>query len=106
MCSFQTEEINTGTTWIDGKPIYRKIFFSLSKPITTVPFVMDNIETLVSTKGTCKYGDGFQCFPIVSNSFDFQANYYFSNGNINFAWGKGLTLTISNIIIIFEYTKK
>ena len=39
LCSYSTEEINTGETWIDGKPIFRKVIaYDSTKTGTNVGF--------------------------------------------------------------------
>lgn len=56
--SFQTEEINTGETWIDGKPIYRKVIaYDSTKTGTNVGFP-HNITNL----------GNFRCFDLAHST--------------------------------------
>ena len=69
--NYSTEEVKTGGTWIDGKPIYRKVFsyntFTASADFAT-DLLRSEIEAIISV-------DGFACvrnYPSTS-----QADYYF-----------------------------
>ena len=51
---YSTEETETGMYWIDGKPIYRKVFTGLSLPNnTSALYNLDtpNIQTIINTSG-------------------------------------------------------
>ena len=69
--NYSTEEVLTGDTWIDGKPIYRKTFsydtFTASADFAT-DLLRSEIAAIISV-------DGFACvrnYPSTS-----QADYYF-----------------------------
>lgn len=49
--SYSTEEIKTGGTWIDGKPIYRKTYYSATNwANTTVIDTIANLDSVVTIK--------------------------------------------------------
>lgn len=52
-------EINTGTKWIDGKTIYRKVFYSPTN--WSSGFILGNIKNIdvvIKIISTSQYGDG------------------------------------------------
>lgn len=49
---YSTEEVKTNKTWIDGKPIYRKVFYSPTNAFTvTTQFVLPNVD-IITNNGT------------------------------------------------------
>lgn len=52
--NYSTSEVNTGATWIDGKPIYKKTFsFTLANAdSTTVNHGISNFGLLIKFEGT------------------------------------------------------
>ena len=69
--SYSTEEVNTGKTWIDGKPIYRKVLTAtLQTDEETLNLtVSSQIQTLVKMEGT-----------ITKENTDFSIPYCFIDG--------------------------
>lgn len=53
---YSTSETRTGKTWIDGKPIYRKVFVGSSEKGTqdNVDVSALSIDTCVKLEGTCQ----------------------------------------------------
>lgn len=67
--SYSTNEIKTGGTWIDGKPIYRKVFSgSISTIVTHIPFD-------ASDKKIIKI-DTYFTDPANLNGMEFSGNIY------------------------------
>lgn len=64
MMSYSTNEINTGKIWIDGKPIYRKVFTG-TLGTTASNDISFSIDTLIDEGGYVRYGAAYQ-FPIPS----------------------------------------
>lgn len=59
--SYSTQEVKTGGTWIDGKPIYRKAFVYEGETTQNVAISMGsiiNFENIESIKGTLKFDRG------------------------------------------------
>lgn len=61
---YSTTEINTGETWIDGKPIYRKVFNFGTMPNTTTLDIQHNISNLGTT---------IKCYGMAVRSSDSRA---------------------------------
>lgn len=102
--SYSTEEVKTGGTWIDGKPIYRKV---LSNVITgTTQDIAHNIENIDSYVNLTPYmvsGNGSQLFPSFNTG-----SYYFTV----FASSKTVLVLqcvsgyVGNLYrVVLEYTK-
>lgn len=105
--AYSTNEKKTDDVWIDGKPIYRKTVTSNVDKPTSIPLDLPNVKSIIKINATCRYGGTYQFLPIVSNQLNLQTVFYYdaSAKAVNFAWGSGLTATISDIIMTFEYTK-
>ena len=107
--SYSTTEQKTGGYWIDGKPIYRKVYTGLViKNTTTLVDTLTDIDKLLSARGLItSYTSSSQTTP---------AYYITTDGSANGSWfiqintSKQLranslheTLRITDIVI--EYTK-
>lgn len=74
--SYSTSEVNTGATWIDGKPIYKKTIDMGALPAggttTTSDVSSLNIETLVDCRGMAwnPTSRNFRPLPFVGDSMD------------------------------------
>ena len=53
--SYSTKEVKTGDTWVDGKPIYRRIFNGTYKELQTL---VTNVSCLVKIYGCGDCGTG------------------------------------------------
>ena len=57
--NYSTDEVKTGATWIDGKPIYRKVLNISTSAFTAgnnwVDISIPNLETVVDIKGVTKH---------------------------------------------------
>lgn len=100
--TYSTTEVDTGKKWIDGKPIYRKVFNYGQLPNNTSVGVKHNIpiDTPVSAKGTVKTRSGaYNAWTIPSpNIFvDLSYNEVFISTNTDRSNLDGL--------VIIEYTK-
>ena len=68
LTTYSTNEVKTGETWIDGKPIYRKTFSlnnRLLAPSNPINHNISNLETVVSVQGIFKDTDTFITFPYL-----------------------------------------
>lgn len=103
--NYSTEEQQVGT-WIDGKPIYRKVIpTSLTAGLNSIT-APSNIDTFVTLRGMEKESGGAQApIPKGHNStFAYQIGMYYAGGNIYIEVGSSLTY-ITSAYIICEYTK-
>ena len=55
--SYSTEEVFTGSYWIDGKPIYRKTFYFATVPVSGTVLVT-NVDKCIDSGGTQRWSDG------------------------------------------------
>lgn len=111
---YSTEEVKTGETWIDGKPIYRKIFVGnwISNTLAWTNLVKGNIsncDTVISIKGLIKNPRSGDNIPIPS----YENTNYFANIMYNqsddyikcFLNGWTYNAFKMTYIIVLEYTK-
>lgn len=97
---YSTNEVFTGKYWIDGKPIYRRVFTGLdygnkTGSWTSTGVTIPNIERII--KGTA-LRDTMYC---VRNEISFAVD---TGGLINYFSGLSITTPHINIMIL-EYTK-
>lgn len=105
---YSTEESRIGT-WIDGKPLYRKVWSTITPnssgswvPIADASDL--NVETCVSLSGIETAGDEVIPLPFLSSSSYTYLSYSIANKNIR-SLLNGTTHLNRPIIIVFEYTK-
>lgn len=107
--SYSTEEVNTGKKWIDGKPIYRKVYTD-TMGVGTKTFTIPNDINVISIDGVVTNSSGVK-FPIpyfISTPtgnyglyiYIQDTNLYCLQYDINQSYYQGGT-----IIVILEYTK-
>lgn len=113
---FSTDEIKTDKVWIDGKPIYRKIYTSSDFNFTddeqqgASKTNISNIEDLVNISGRCKATLYFVPLNIGKWRGDANGDWLFSalvrpNGQIVLDMGESVYSAKDNIKIVVEYTK-
>ena len=103
--NYSTDEVKTGGTWIDGKPIYRKcisVNAAATSTSTTMATVGSAVETWVSISGIFERGDSSMYIPTC---------YYASSGDNHRIWGSAggnIRYTSTNKLVgvlVVEYTK-
>lgn len=105
--SYVSEEIPTGGTWIDGKPIYRRVMeisvATLNSRVDVDMNPLPNVETLIDLRASLiRPSDAARRFP---------ACFWFSDANYHSVWMGGpntLSVKTSSVItgyVIIEYTK-
>ena len=102
--SYSTEEVKTGGTWIDGKPIYRKVFSNVITETTqNIAHGIENVDSYVNLTPYMIAGNGTQLFPSFNTG-----SYYFTV----FASSKTVLVMqcVSGYVgnsyrIVLEYTK-
>ena len=113
-----TDEVATNQKWLDGKPIYRKIFevdnAELDSAYTTqIPLNIDSPETMANLQATIEFGSSTQPSIINvgsywSNSFDptgAAIRIICLNGNL-MIYKQGINSTAyKNLKITVEFTK-
>lgn len=111
--AYSTTEQNTGKTWIDGKPIYRRCFrFNLADPNTTI-YVATGIAVGVIDTVTCfdtvikkPAGEAstYWWTPEYVSSGN-TVNIYLRDGGVNFFVSNATWPATSIVSITLEYTK-
>ena len=100
--SYFTEEIDTGMKWIDGKPIYRRVFTNInsggyaSQTWVNTGYIDTNIETITNTNIYYKAADA-----TVNMVFNSSVS---STGEIGLMNLRNVTAYITHFCL--EYTKK
>lgn len=109
---YSTTEVKTGDVWIDGKPIYRRVFVqngTWSDTVVSFDISSLNIDTIIKYDGSANgtTGGNPAQYPINRPSkagTQFQLDtYYYNNARLDVTVGSGLNL--SQIRLILEYTK-
>ena len=101
-----TEEIFTGKYWVDGKPIYRKVWeIGASSTINqdiSVSATITNLDKVVDFRGGVYFENYYvpwNFYNWANTSFSYIA--FYRNGNINYR----IARAISSANFIVEYTK-
>ena len=105
--NYSTSEVDTGSTWIDGKKIYQRVLTGTwsSDSTLNVPFSMasNNVERFVDVRLSVDDGNGV-VFEYYYASNDYLNCYYASNGN--FVLRRGTYPRVPNTYyIVIKYTK-
>ena len=109
--SYSTTEQKTGGTWIDGKPIYRKVFYSATNwggaSGSTIGSIPAN-SNIVSIRSICTdtSNNVTENYFYTTGPSDLNLNqaYYSSNGNITIL-RNGIFIAQKPSSVIVEYTK-
>lgn len=100
-------EVNTGGTWVDGKPIYRKVIIASGNFATNTIISANGFseaETVISLKGIVIRSDNvIMPIPIYSGTEYFVS--YEIDASKNLKLYKGTSITTAKLIAIAEYTK-
>lgn len=103
--TYSTTETLTGDTWIDGKPIYRRVLI-LNNVLDQSSYDASSwaIDSLVKVQGIVERSDGYvvdasYCYP---NGYSFVWAYMIASSEFNFYIG---ILTAAQLRLIVEYTK-
>lgn len=111
VADYSTSEINTGKTWIDGKPIYRKVI-EYTKPdhktSTAIPHNISNLGTIVNVYGWSYVEDTWRS---ITNFYSSdistynQCLYQIDGTNILMVYSSWYGNKAYQIIFVLEYTK-
>lgn len=99
--TYSTSELKVGT-WIDGKPIYRKVGTGTSEVgNVSINMGLSNIDTITSFKGV--YNSTYP-IPYATDTAGFTIEAYRSGTDIVVKFGSNITANKSFLIVV-EYTK-
>ena len=114
---YSTEETETGMYWIDGKPIYRKVFNitkSDSSQSMIIPYDILNLKEIVNWHGVSFENNGMiRLLPFTfynNESYTIGISLYGPNSsssanNILLQFGSTVASVTAKIYITLEYTK-
>ena len=97
-------EINTGTKWIDGKTIYRKVFYSPTN--WSSDFILGNIKNIdivIKIISTSQYGDG-NWFTNYDKLELENVAFVRQNGDVGVSRSGAFKNNLKAVVIV-EYTK-
>lgn len=107
--SYSTEEKLIGT-WVDGKPLYRKVFTNVTSPFSSG--LTSSNSSVKRLYGYAKDGgDTSYLLPLPyadsqAQNYTVSINYTSATGNINvYGWRNGSSYSVIIDSIIVEYTK-
>lgn len=109
--TYSTTEQRIGT-WIDGKPLYRKVLTS-STYASDYSITINNIKDIVKVIGIVRRTDYSNMLEVIPARLDNAGmSVFFGNLttsttslNIGITWGTNWSTAFGNIILIAEYTK-
>ena len=103
---YSTSEINTGLKWIDGKPIYRKTFYSATNwANSAIVGTIANLDTVVTVKDlTTANGAWHQNFGQSHDGNQIGYTYVNPNGEVRVVRAGVFANSLPSSITI-EYTK-
>lgn len=109
--SYSMEEKLTGETWVDGKPIYRKVIEVAINHTSSKIYRLDvsdlNIDKTIKLHGiNITNGDTIPCI-IIENSLPWSVSVSYDGGEkqIIISWGSSVVSRQATYNIIIEYTK-
>ena len=113
---YSTNETDTGNTWIDGKPIYRKVIQTTNAQCQTDGNLVDknvsisslNIDTMVDLKFSAQIGNNYKGFSFMFGGNDTSKGtrcYYDINGDNIVIRNSTTSYNSASITLILEYTK-
>lgn len=109
---YSTEEQRIGT-WIDGKPLYRKVFTNFRFPSTSNGSMKDNrydisalnIDNIIKTDVSLKMGNAYQSLTYLTNS-GYQIKFQYLYETKEFELLTNCAGTENALVVtILEYTK-
>ena len=111
--SYSTQEVKTGGTWIDGKPIYRKVItHTLSDALTGLVEIQHNIQNIdlpiriVFGKATVPGSSNSVTIPSQHDSTTFIQLGVFNDIYVQLFAGSTNWISLKEITLCLEYTKK
>lgn len=88
-------------TWIDGKPIYEKVFEIGSKS-SAYTFTIENLDKIIDYTGNCIISDYSRIIPFVQSQYN---NYVIINDYKDGVVNLATNLTYTDCVLVIQYTK-
>lgn len=100
---YSTDEVKTNKVWIDGKPIYRKVYTGTASNGTSVLLDINNLDKVLNFDGILYYGSPIQVLKLNNpNDSGYMSRVHINGNAFNFLMGSWANL---NFYIFIEYTK-
>lgn len=100
---YSTTEVKTNKVWIDGKPIYRKVF-EINNPTDNTTFI-SNVNVISGTILNYRANNQYAVNLAVNSDAAVQSGaYVFVVNNEAKIYNRG-TIPATKVVIILEYTK-
>lgn len=109
--TYSTDEMKTGETWIDGKPIYRKtfVFTGITATSASLSFSSSNASETIMVDNSHSYVSTSSNYSLPINMYNSSTDYirtYTNNKNKKLFVEFGSVYTMSkNIYVTLRYTK-
>lgn len=109
--TYSTDEMKTGETWIDGKPIYRKtfVFTGITATSASLSFSSSNASETIMVDNSHSYVSTSANFSLPINMYNSSTDYirtYVNSGDKKLFVEFGSVYTMSkNIYVTLRYTK-
>ena len=111
--TYTTTEKVVGT-WIDGKPVYRRVFI-YDTPVTTAGNIVigtvGNVDKLLRLDGVLRFSDGIRYMPVPGveassgTTLIRVSAYYFNRSSGEITWYSSDTWGNPYLVTFIEYTK-
>ena len=102
--SYSTEEVATGGKWIDGKPIYRRVFHFDTTCTQATNWALPYAEKIVNAYLTIK-GQSYACCSPYTFVTSGTSSWGQAGLTVRCSWSDNSGWSSSNGEVIFEYTK-
>lgn len=105
VASYSTDEVKTGDTWIDGKPIYRIVLnFTTTAGVSNSPTI-SNVSKILSFDGAVRQSSGnYSSLSYRYNDTDWCMCFWYAAQNC-FQFRTGTSYGFGDTTMIVEYTK-
>lgn len=109
--TYSTDEMKTGETWIDGKPIYRKtfVFTGITATSASLSFSSSNASETIMVDNSHSYVSTSSNYSLPVNMYNSSTDYirtYVNSGDKKLFVEFGSVYTMSkNIYVTLRYTK-
>ena len=104
--TYSTSEVKTDMTWIDGKPIYRKVITMQNQVAAQVSVgAISNLDSIVSLNGILVSSTLKNVMGSHNDDNNYSSRLYMYGNEIYYQQGSGWRDTSYTIQVIVEYTK-
>lgn len=103
--SYEETEQLTGGTWINGKPIYRKVIHFTTTTNNNTYFSIPYADCIINSYLCLKTQNYASCSPSIMSIYGGPSAWGTADFRVRTLWTDGTTWTATDGTIMFEYTK-